>query len=430
MNHESHSANEGRAGERNWVELPAPTAAPLVVAVGIMLSAMGVATSLAFLPVGAIVFIFGLVQWIGQLLPGRGHVHEPLVEPALRPQPVVPAPGEVERLKRGMPGYRLRLPTKVHPVSAGIKGGIVGGLVMPLPAIAYGYFSGHGIWWPVNLLAGMVLPYVDAMNISELERFQPTLFLVGVVIHIVVSFIMGLMYGVLMPTLPNIPKPLAWGALLMPLLWTAVSFVALGRVNPGIREGIEWPWFVLSQFVFGVVAAIVFMRFESRSPILAGLFGGVAGGFLMPVPAILWSLAARHGIWYPVNLLAAMALHQTSVPSLAELETFHADWLVAALGVHAIFSLAFGLAFALVLPGLPAIPGPMAWGGLLLPLLWTAMSYGLMGVVNPVLQERVDWPWFVVSQFVFGIVASIVVVRSEQVYIPPAGKGRGDFVAN
>jgi hypothetical protein len=106
-----------------------------------MLSAMGVATSLAFLPVGAIVFIFGLVQWIGQLLPGRGHVHEPLVEPALRPQPVVPAPGEVERLKRGMPGYRLRLPTKVHPVSAGIKGGIVGGLVMPLPAIAYGYFS-------------------------------------------------------------------------------------------------------------------------------------------------------------------------------------------------------------------------------------------------------------------------------------------------
>ena len=58
-----------------------------------------------------------------------------------------------------------------------------------------------------------------------------------------------------------------------------------------------------------------------------------------------------------------------------------------------------------------------------MPLLWTAMSYGLMGVVNPVLQERVDWPWFVVSQFVFGIVAAIVVVRSEEVYIPPAGTG-------
>ena len=77
------------------------------------------------------------------------------------------------------------------------------------------------------------------------------------------------------------------------------------------------------------------------------------------------------------------------------------------------------------------MPGPLAWGGLLLPLLWTAVSYGLMGVVNPLLQQRVDWPWFIVSQFVFGVVAAIVVVRSEMVYIPPAGPGRtpGEFVA-
>jgi hypothetical protein len=55
-----------------------------------------------------------------------------------------------------------------------------------------------------------------------------------------------------------------------------------------------------------------------------------------------------------------------------------------------------------------------------------------MGVVNPVLQERVDWPWFVASQFVFGVVAAIVVVRSEQIDIPPAGRGpdrRADFVS-
>jgi hypothetical protein len=432
MNHDPHNS-PADGNSPNWVELPAPTSAPLVLAVGLVLLGMGIATSYAFLPVGLIVFIFGLSHWIGQLLPGRGHVHEPFVEPALRAQPVLRSASEVVHMKRGMPGYRLRLPTKVHPVSAGIKGGIIGGLVMPLPAIAYGHFSGHGIWWPVNLLAGMVLTNVDAMPVVELEKFNSLLFITGVVIHAVVSFIMGLMYGVLMPTLPNIKKPLAWGALLMPLLWTAVSYLALGRMNPGVREGIEWPWFVLSQFIFGVVAAIVFMRFESRSPILAGLFGGVVGGLLMPIPAILWSVAARYGIWYPVNLLSAMVLHQNTVPSHAELEAFHADWFIAALGIHVILSLAFGLAFALVLPRLPSIPGPMAWGGLLLPLLWTAMSYGLMGVVNPVLQERVDWPWFIVSQFVFGIVASIVVVRSEQVYIPPAGKGpdrRSEFVAN
>ena len=74
-----------------------------------------------------------------------------------------------------MPGYRLRLPAKVHPISAGIKGGIVGGLVMPLPALVYGLLSGHGIWWPVNLLAGMVLPGVGDMSDAELEQFHPAL---------------------------------------------------------------------------------------------------------------------------------------------------------------------------------------------------------------------------------------------------------------
>ena len=31
------------------------------------------------------------------------------------------------------------------------------------------------------------------------------------------AVILGLMYGVLLPTLPDIPKPIAWGGLLMPL---------------------------------------------------------------------------------------------------------------------------------------------------------------------------------------------------------------------
>ena len=39
-----------------------------------------------------------------------------------------------------------------------------------------------------------------------------------------------------------------------------------------------------------------------------------------------------------------------------------------------------------------------------MPLLWTGASYGLMGIVNPVLRGGVDWPWFIVSQFVFGVV--------------------------
>ena len=405
------------------IDMPQPTAAPLVFALGIALVAVGAVASVAFLVVGGILFVVGLASWVSHLLPGRGHWREPRVSPAERPQPVAAVPGQVERLRAGMPGYRLRLPVKVHPISAGIRGGLVGGLVMPAPALLYGLLSGHGIWYPVNLLAGMVLPGVGDLSVAELQTFHPTLLVTAISIHVVVSLIMGLMYGVLMPTLPNIPKPLAWGALLMPLLWTAASFVALDYFNPAIRELVEWPWFVLSQFIFGVVAAIVFMRFEKWNSLLAGILGGVAGGLLMPAPALLWGILSKHGIWYPVNLLSAMAMRHAVEPSVEQLEQYHADWLIAAVVVHAAFAIAFGLAFALVLPRVPAIPGPLAWGGLLMPLLWTAMSYGLMGVVNPVLQERVDWPWFIASQFVFGVVAAIVVVRSEQIHVPPAGRG-------
>jgi hypothetical protein len=299
--------------------------------------------------------------------------------------------------------------------------------------MAYGLLSGHGIWWPVNLLAGIVLPGIGSMSDKELGQFHLALLVLGLVIHAVVSLILGLVYGVLMPTLPNLPKPLAWGALLMPLLWTAVSYVALGALNPGVRSGIEWPWFVMSQLVFGLVAAVIFTALEKRSAIPAGLLGGAVGGLVMPIPAILWSVAAGHSIWYPVNLLAVMATHYQVPPTAAVLEQFQAAWFVTAVTIHVVLSITFGLAFALVLPRVPAIPGPFAWGGLLMPLLWTALSYGMMGVVNPALQERVDWPWFVVSQFVFGIVAAIIVVRSEEVHISPAGKGpdkRREFVAN
>ena len=169
-------------------------------------------------------FVLGCGLGGRRLLPGRGHVHEPLGSSRRGRSQSCGGPGTVEQLRPGMPGYRLRLPEKVHPISAGIKGGIVGGLVMPCRP-GYGLLSGHGIWYPVNLLAGMVLPGIERCRCSELEQFQPGAAAGrGRGIHAVMSLVFGLIYGVLLPTLPRFPRPLAWGGLLMPLLWTGVSF--------------------------------------------------------------------------------------------------------------------------------------------------------------------------------------------------------------
>jgi hypothetical protein len=413
------------------VEMPRPTVAPLVLAAGIALLAAGVALGVGFLIAGAVVLVAGLRLWIVQFLPARGHVLESLAEPA-RPQPVTGTAGGVAHMGPGMPGYRLRLPEAVHPTSAGLKGGLAGGAVMPVPALLWGLLSGHGIWYPVNLLTGMVFPGVGSMTVPELEQFHAVLLVVALVIHVVMSVVIGLVFGVLLPTLPEVPRPIAWGGLLMPILWTGASYVAMQAVNPGLPGKVSWPWFLLSQFIFGITMPAVVLGARRMPRILAGVLGGLVGGAAMAVPAVLWAAASGRGFWYPVNVLAGMVLPGPGNLEGAELGRFHADWFLTALAMHAVLSVGFGVLFALVAFRLPALPGPIAWGGLILPLVWTGVTYGLMGVVNKVLQERVDWAWFIVSQFVFGVTAAVVVLRAGTVRIPPAGRGPdrvGDFLA-
>jgi hypothetical protein len=245
------------------VEMPKPTAAPMILATGIVMMGAGVALSLALSAIGALVFIAGLGAWIKQLLPGRGHFHEQRSPPDQRPRVIAPTTGAVEQLRDGMPGFRMRLPVKLHPISAGLKGGLIGGLLMPIPALSWGLVSGHGIWYPVNLLAGMLWAGIENMTTSELEQFRLPLLVAGVVIHGVMSLVLGLLYGVLLPTLPAIRGgQLAWGGMLMPLLWTGLSYGLMGVVNPRLQQVVDWPFFIASQFVFGIAAAFVVIRTE------------------------------------------------------------------------------------------------------------------------------------------------------------------------
>ena len=79
-------------------------------------------------------------------------------------------------------------------------------------------------------------------------------------------------------------------------------------------------------------------------------------------------------------------------------------------------SIGFGLIGGVLLPTLPPIPGgPLLFGGVILPLLWTGANHSLMGIVNPLLNDYIDWPWYVASQLVYGIATSIVIMRSEKI---------------
>jgi hypothetical protein len=242
------------------IEMPLPTVWPIVLSFGVALAATGVATSPVLSIVGAVLLVFGLGGWAGQLLPGRGHMHLEYIPSERRPPAVAAPPGSVGQLRPGMVGYRFRLPEKMHPISAGIRGGIVGGLVMPIPALAYGLISGNGIWFPVNLLAGMVLPMHD-VTLEQLRPFNLVAFVVALCIHAMMSVTLGLLYGVLLPTMPRVRGGKAlWGGVLMPVLWTGITHSLMGAVNPTMQAYVDWRYFLVSQVVFGIAASIVVLR--------------------------------------------------------------------------------------------------------------------------------------------------------------------------
>jgi hypothetical protein len=148
-------------------------------------------------------------------------------------------------------------------------------------------------------------------------------------------------------------------------------------------------------------------------PVSAGIKGGLAGSVAMAVLACLYGLLKQGSIWYPINLLAATAYGQSLQLRATSLNAFHLDSFSVALVIHLLTSLLVGLLYGAMLPMFPR--RPILLGGFIAPILWTGLLYSILGLINPLLNERIDWRWFVASQFAFGMVAGLVVVRQERV---------------
>ncbi len=147
-------------------------------------------------------------------------------------------------------------------------------------------------------------------------------------------------------------------------------------------------------------------------PVSAGVKGGWAGGIAMAVLACAYGLLKAGSIWYPINLLAATIYAQSLRLGPEQLSSFHLDSFALAVLLHVIGSTLVGLLYGVMLPMFPR--RPIVLGGLIAPVLWSGLLYTIMGLLNPLLAERIDWWWFMASQIAFGVVAGIVVVRQER----------------
>jgi len=236
------------------IELPAPTAWPMVAALGITLSLAGLVMHVLVTIVGIILVFAGAIGWFRAVLPAEQIETVPLRAPALRPAPVQPARAAATLLP-GEEGHRLALPVEIHPYSSGITGGLAGGVAMAIVACAYGLIGYGSLWYPINLLAAVAIPSLAKADTAQLASFNAVAFAVALIAHGFISIFVGLVYAVILPLFPN--RPGLWGGLIAPLLWSGLLWATLGVINPTLNARIDWRWFVASQFAFGCAAGFV-----------------------------------------------------------------------------------------------------------------------------------------------------------------------------
>ncbi len=257
-----HSGTPAHHAE-NAIHLPAPTQWPLIMAVGLTLLFAGLVTNFMISVLGIVMAIAGAVGWFRQVLPHE--VHEML--PVTDEQIAIEREGRrVTHFEHAASGRGVT-PVSTHPISSGIKGGFAGGTVMIVLAEIYGIVRFHSIWYVVNLLGGAGVTGWNTPSEHDLAQFHLAAFLIAIVIHTASSFLVGLLYGALLPIMPR--HPIVLGGLIAPALWTGLLHSTLGLLNPFFDSHINWYWFALSQVGFGLVAGWVVAR-EGRLKSLQG----------------------------------------------------------------------------------------------------------------------------------------------------------------
>ena len=250
-----NDAAENVQAPPNHVALPAPTAWPLVLAFGCALGFAGLVTSLNITFIGVVLAVAGIVGWARQVLPEERH--EELV--------VVPHKLELEAAGRRVARihidetHRAQLPLESYTVSSGILGGFAGGTAMIVLAEMYGVVAHHSLWYAVNLLGGAGVAAWPNPTEAELHSFRLSAVLIAIVIHTSTSFLVGLLYGALLPILPR--HPIILGGLIGPALWTGLLYSTLGIINPYFNAHVNWWWFAVSQVGFGILAGVVVVKY-------------------------------------------------------------------------------------------------------------------------------------------------------------------------
>jgi len=242
------------------IDLPASTAWPIVLAFGFTLMFAGLLTSASVSVLGVVLGVAGCVGWFREVFP---HEREETVPVLFDESRVATKRRIVERVPVAPHLVRAWLPVKTYPISAGMNGGLAGGVAMAVLACVYGLVKAGSIWYPINLLAATVYAQSLKLGPAQLNSFHADSFAIALVLHGIGSIFVGLLYGAMLPMFSH--RPIVLGGLIAPVLWSGLLYSLMELLNPLLASRINWFWFTASQIGFGVVAGFVVVRQERVS---------------------------------------------------------------------------------------------------------------------------------------------------------------------
>ncbi len=256
MEHRDAMPDTSTQGEMQTraIDLPAPTAWPFLLALGLTLVFAALVTDAIIGALGLLLTAIATVGWFRDVLPHEAHEHVEVTEDIVA---LVSANEAVARIEVDET-HRAQLPLETFPIASGIKGGIAGGIAMVIPAEIYGIVRFHSIWYVVNLLGGAGVGNWVNPTVEEMQHFRLTAFITANIIQGSTTLLVGLLYGAMLPIWPK--RPILLGGIVAPVVWTGLLHSVLGIVNPFLAQRIDWWSFAASQVIFGLVAGYTVVK--------------------------------------------------------------------------------------------------------------------------------------------------------------------------
>ena len=142
---------------------------------------------------------------------------------------------------------RAWLPVKTYPVSAGVKGGLGGrrsdgraGLYLrpdeDRKHLVPDQSSGRDGVCRIDQARTRTAEFIPCWTASRLLWY----------LHIIVSALVGLLYGAMLPMFAH--RPILLGGLLGPVLWSGLLYSIMGLVNPLLASRIDWSGSLLRRW--------------------------------------------------------------------------------------------------------------------------------------------------------------------------------------